>query len=95
MNSNEKEICRNLVAQGKQPQRIADFLQIPLEEVLLASLSSAPEKTISGPPLILEHVGDINPSHETCEGCGALLSGVLSIQVWTCPECEFINDRRL
>lgn len=95
MNSSEKEICREMVAQGRTPEKIASFLGLPLEEVLLASLSSASERVSSTPPLVLEHVGDINPSHETCEGCGALLSGVLSIQVWTCPECEFVNDRRL
>lgn len=95
MNSTDKEICRNLVAQGKQPQRIADFLQIPLEEVLLASGALEIEDRPRGPYLILEPVENVSPSHETCMGCGELLTGILSTQVFTCPHCEFINDRRL
>ena len=95
MNSTDKEICRNLVAQGKQPQRIADFLQIPIEEVLLASGALEMEDPPRGPYLVLEHVEDTNPSHETCEGCGELLSGILTTQVFTCPHCEYVNDRRL
>lgn len=95
MNSTDKEICRSLVAQGKQPQRIADFLQIPLEEVLLAAGTLEIEEYIPRASLNLEPVENVSPSHETCMGCGELLTGILSTQVFTCPYCEFVNDRRL